>query len=177
MLATFSAILRISRLESGAYRRSFAQTNVVELVRDIYDLYRAAAEERGAQIRFETGPGGEQAFCLSADRELLAQAFTNIVDNALKYCGSPGLVTIRVDTDEDSVTVAVSDNGPGIPAEDRDRITERFVRLDAARDLPGTGLGLTLVKAVVEAHRGRLVFDDRGPGLVVTVSLPRRGSS
>ncbi len=177
LLATFSAILRISRLESGAYRRSFATTNVAELVRDIHDLYRAAAEERGAELRLAIGPGDAGAFSLLADRELLAQAFTNIVDNALKYCGTRGEVEIRVDADPSGVNVVVSDNGPGIAAADRERVTERFMRLESARDLPGSGLGLTLVKAVVDAHGGELRFDDNRPGLSVTVHIPRQAAA
>jgi len=177
LLATFAAILRISRLESGAYRVYFSDTDVVALLRDICDLYSAVAEECGADLRFEVARDDLQQFRLPADRELLAQALTNIVDNAVKYCGKPGKVLVRVSSGPAGIDITVADNGPGIAAADRGRVTERFVRLDAARDLPGTGLGLTLAKAVVDAHGGTLRFDDSRPGRVVSIHLPYQSAS
>jgi len=169
LLATFTATLRIARLESGAYRSAFDRTDVAELVRDLAELYEAVAEERGVELVCEIG---DPVYAM-VDRELVAQALTNLIDNAFKYCGDPGRVELRVESTDDVVRIRVCDNGPGIPENDRDRVTDRFVRLEAARGKPGNGLGLTLVRAVADQHGGKLVLGDNGPGLQATLQLPR----
>jgi signal transduction histidine kinase len=172
LLATFTAILRIARLESGSYRAAFERSDVAALALDVGELYEAVAEERNITLDREVSePAGADV-----DRELIAQALTNLIDNALKYCGAPGQVRLRVEADARTVRIIVSDNGSGIPAADRDRVTNRFVRLETARDRPGNGLGLSLVKAVANHHGGRLIFGDNAPGLVATLELPREGS-
>lgn len=168
LLTTFTAILRIARLESGSYRVAFERTDITALTRDVAELYEAVAEERG--IEFECEPGAPA--WADVDRELIAQAVTNLIDNALKYCGVPGRVRLSVSTEAGTVCLRVSDNGGGIPAADRERVSNRFVRLEAARGQPGNGLGLSLVKAVAIQHGGRLVLGDNDPGLVATLELP-----
>jgi signal transduction histidine kinase len=106
------------------------------------------------------------------DRELLAQALTNLLDNALKYTPVGGHIDLEVKRNGDRVVVVVADSGPGIPPESREKVLERFARLDESRSLPGNGLGLALVRAVSDQHDGRLVLTDNGPGLRVTLSLP-----
>jgi signal transduction histidine kinase len=110
-----------------------------------------------------------------ADRQLLAQALSNLVDNALKYGATEGATPeIRVSgaIEGENVVISVADRGPGIAAEDRGRVTERFVRLDASRSKPGNGLGLSLVSGVMKLHKGSLVLDDNAPGLVARLVLP-----
>lgn len=169
LLATFTAILRIARLESGAYRSAFERTNVAELASDVGELYEAVTEESGVEFVCELN---ETAWAM-VDRELIAQALTNLIDNALKYCGEPGRIELRVTTTNDGVRILVGDNGPGIPESDRDRVTDRFVRLESARHRPGNGLGLPLVKAVADQHGGQLILTDNHPGLAAILDLPR----
>lgn len=173
LLATFTAILRIARLESRAWQSAFERTDLAKLARDVGELYEAVAEDRG--IHFDCART-EPAWAM-ADRELIAQALTNLLDNALKYCGEPGHVALRVETTAEHIRLLVSDNGTGIPAADRERVTNRFVRLETARDRPGNGLGLPLVKAVAEQHRGALILGDNHPGLVATLEIPRNSDN
>ena len=111
------------------------------------------------------------------DRELLAQALTNLLDNAVKYTPDGGRIDVEVTAAPRSYVLSVADTGPGIPAHERERMLERFTRLDSARSLPGNGLGLALVKAVAEQHDGRLTLGDRKPGLIVELELPAAATS
>jgi signal transduction histidine kinase len=168
VLATFNALLRIARVESGAYRSAFTTVDLAEIVRDVGELYQAAAEERHITLRCEPAAAVE----VFGDRELLAQVLTNLVDNALKYTPSGGTVRVQLEREGDTARLSVADTGPGIPAADRSRVLQRFARLDQARSMPGNGLGLALVNAVSVQHHGRLTLADNAPGLVVTVELP-----
>jgi signal transduction histidine kinase len=168
VLETFNALLRIARVESGAFRSAFAAVDLGKIVRDVCELYQAAADER----RIALACDGRAAVEVFGDRELLAQALTNVLDNAMKYTPPGGAVTVALERDDDRARVRVADTGPGIPAADRDRVLQRFARLDRARSQPGNGLGLALVKAVADQHHGRLVLGDNAPGLVVTIELP-----
>jgi signal transduction histidine kinase len=169
LLATFNALLRIARVESGAYRSAFEKVEVGRIVHDICDLYRAAADERQIELRCESAT----TVTVFGDRELLAQALTNLLDNALKYTSGPGRVDVRLEQTGTRMRLRVTDSGPGIPASERERVLERFSRLDAARSKPGNGLGLAMVKAIAEQHDGRLRFEDNAPhGLVAILELP-----
>jgi signal transduction histidine kinase len=169
LLATFTAILRIARLESRGYRSAFERCDIAKLATDVAELYQAVAEQDNIDFVCEAG----QPAWASVDRQLIAQALTNLIDNALKYCGNPGSIKMRVESDNDNVRISVADNGRGIPVAERDHVLSRFVRLDAARDKPGNGLGLPLVKAIADQHGGTLVLDDNEPGLIVRLVLPR----
>jgi signal transduction histidine kinase len=168
VLDTFNALLRIARVESGAHRSAFAAVDLGRIVGDVAELYQAAADERRIELVCETAANVE----VFGDRELLAQALTNLLDNAVKYAPAGGRVTLRLTRTDDTARVSVADNGPGVPAADRERVLQRFTRLDQARSLPGNGLGLALVKAVAAQHHGRLTLDDNAPGLIVTLELP-----
>jgi signal transduction histidine kinase len=168
VLATFNALLRIARVESGAYRSAFVNIDLAPIVRDVCELYQAAAEERQVALRCQAAEPVE----VFGDRELLAQVLTNLVDNALKYTPPGGNVRVELTRDKDTARLAVADSGPGIPASDRARVLQRFTRLDQARSQPGNGLGLALVNAVTLQHHGRLTLGDAGPGLFVTLELP-----
>jgi signal transduction histidine kinase len=168
VLATFNALLRIARVESGAYRRAFATIDLGPIADDVADLYEASAEENLVEIRRSIA-GDARIF---GDRELLAQALTNLIDNAIKYTPVGGHVDLEVKRNGDRVIVVVADSGPGIPAEARERVLQRFARLDESRSKPGNGLGLALVRAVCDQHDGKLVLSDNAPGLRVTLTLP-----
>jgi signal transduction histidine kinase len=168
VLATFNALLRIARVESGAYRSAFTTVDLQPIVHDVCELYQAAAEEQQVALH-AAAPESVEVY---GDRELLAQVLTNLVDNAIKYTPPKGAVRVELARDGDRALLRVADSGPGIPAEDRSRVLQRFTRLDRARSQPGNGLGLALVNAVTLQHHGRLTLGDNAPGLVVTLELP-----
>lgn len=174
LLDTFNALLRIARVESGAYRSAFATIDLGGIVKDACELYQAAAEDRKITLSCHV-PG--QPARVFGDRELLAQALTNLLDNAIKYTPEGGRVNVRLERDGDRATVSVADSGSGVPIADRERVLARFSRLDRARSKPGNGLGLALVRAVAEQHDGRLVLEDNAPGLIVRIDLPIRPPS
>lgn len=168
VLATFNALLRIARVESGAFRAAFATVDLSRIARDVCELYQAAADEHGIELVARLDSKVE----VFGDRELLAQALTNLLDNAVKYTPRGGKITVSLTRTAETARLVVADTGPGIPAADRDRVLQRFARLDQSRSLPGNGLGLALVKAVTAQHHGKLVLGDNAPGLVVTLELP-----
>ena len=170
LLATFNALLRIARIESGAYRSAFAPVDLAVIARDVCELYQAAADERHIELVCTTGT---QALVVG-DRELLAQALTNLLDNAVKHTPDGGRIDVVVEAApaRPAYELRVTDTGPGIPAHARERVLERFTRLDRSRSLPGNGLGLALVKAVAEQHDARLALFDNRPGLGVELEIP-----
>ncbi|MCX7347977.1 MAG: HAMP domain-containing sensor histidine kinase, partial [Alphaproteobacteria bacterium] len=147
--------------------------DVSELIADVAELYEPMAEEEGGTLVASAAPG----LHVLGDRQLLAQALTNLLDNALKYGARDGetpQITVSGALEDDKVVITVADHGPGIPAEDRGRVTDRFVRLDESRTKPGNGLGLSLVWGVMKLHKGALVLEDNAPGLKASLVLPIR---
>ena len=173
VLDTFNAILRLSRVQAGA-TGSFRRTNVTGITDELAELYQPVCEEK--RLAFTYAPQGE-LFVL-ADRDLVAQAMSNLMDNAVKYTPEGGAIRLEARRSVDGdVDLSVIDSGSGIPAADRERAIERFVRLEQSRSQPGSGLGLSLAAAVAEAHTGKLVLADGGgpptrPGLSATLRLP-----
>jgi signal transduction histidine kinase len=135
------------------------------LVTDAADLYGAVAEERALVL--DTLVSG--APLVQGDRDLLFQALVNLVDNAVKYTPRGGRVTLQAGVDDGSAFLRVADSGPGIPVEDHEKVLERFYRLERSRSTPGSGLGLSLVAAVAQAHQAVLLLEDNSPGLRVTM--------
>jgi signal transduction histidine kinase len=168
LLATFSALLRIARIESGSYDAEFETVALDRLVDDALELYQGVAEARAIRLAADCEPGST----LAGDRNLLFQAIANLLDNALKFAPDASTVNVGVHREPGAIRVQVADAGPGIPAGERERVTQRFARLDQSRSLPGSGLGLSLVKAVAELHRGTLELSDNAPGLRVSLRLP-----
>ncbi|GLS35828.1 two-component sensor histidine kinase [Mesorhizobium tianshanense] len=172
LIKTFNAILMISRLEAGYSSESTSRVDLAASVRDVVELYEPVAEEAG--VTLETSM--QDAFVVEGNRELIGQALSNIVDNAIKYStDSTAEPTVRVALDRvgREVRLSVSDNGQGIPDDaDRARATERFVRLEKSRSQPGSGLGLSLAKAIMKFHSGRLDLLPGDPGLSVVMSFP-----
>lgn len=175
LIRTFNAILMISRLEAGYSAESVAKVDLADAVRDVVELYEPAAEEVG--VALQSTVSGE--FVIEGNRELIGQALSNIVDNAIKYSAEgTEKPTVRVTLEKapGEVRLAVTDNGQGIADHaDRQRATERFVRLEHSRTQPGSGLGLSLAKAVMTFHGGRLDLLPADPGLSVLMSFPERG--
>lgn len=170
LIRTFNAILMISRLEAGSSADALEQIDLSAILRDVVELYEPSAEE--ANVRLELGE--LQEISISGNRELISQAISNILDNALKYSSEAidPQVRLSLTSEQDRALVVISDNGPGIAKEDRARATERFVRLEASRSQPGSGLGLSLAQAVMRFHGGTLELDDAEPGLRVTMEFP-----
>jgi signal transduction histidine kinase len=169
LLRLFAAILRISEVEGGAVRRTFARVDVTDLVADLCDSFAPALADGGRTLSCDTSPG----LALVGDRELLAQALINLLENAQHHTPTSTHITVTATGKPDVVQLTVADDGPGVPAADRDRITRRFARLDSSRGTPGHGLGLNLVVAVAQVHGGTVTIDDNQPGLRVTITLPR----
>jgi signal transduction histidine kinase len=171
LLDTFNALLSIARAEAGQARSGLVPVDAAELIADVADLYEPLAEEEGGTLTASAGPG----LTVLGDRQLLAQALTNLLDNALKYGARDGEtpdITVTGALEDDKVVITVADHGAGIPPEDRGRVTERFVRLDQSRTKPGNGLGLSLVSGVMKLHKGALVLEDNQPGLSAKLVLP-----
>jgi signal transduction histidine kinase len=173
LIRTFEALLRIARVEAGSTGVALTRVDAVEIASEAAEFYEPVAEEAGARILLEAR--GTQT--ILGDRNLLSQALANLIDNALKYGrptlpGAEPVVRIAVERRGDSVVLSVADNGPGVPAAERGRVLERFVRLETSRSEPGSGLGLSLVQAVATLHKGSLTLGDAGPGLVVAMAIP-----
>jgi signal transduction histidine kinase len=171
LIRTFNAILMISRLEAGYSAESTVPVDLDTIVQDVVELYEPVAEELGVGLE-ASAEGGHK---IVGNRELIGQALSNIVDNAIKYsagsCERPA-VTVRAESVDDEIRLTVADNGPGIPEDDHERATERFVRLERSRTQPGSGLGLSLAKAIMKFHGGRLDLSSGNPGLTVAMVFP-----
>lgn len=175
LLGTFNAILRLSRLEAGESGK-LERTDLSELAREFADLYQPACEDAGQTFYFAI----DSNLAVLGDRGLIAQALSNLIDNAIKYTPEGGTISFEARRSKTSsaVDLIVTDSGPGIPETDRARVTERFVRLEKSRSEPGSGLGLSLVEAVADLHKGTLTLGDGkgptdAPGLRAVLSLPR----
>ena len=169
LLATFNALLTISRAESGARLHQFAALDPAELVGDVVELYEPLAQEKNQSVTVNLTPG----LRLQGDRHLLFQAVANLLDNAVKYTPPNGYIQASVQVISGQIEIAVSDSGPGIPADQYDRVQERFARLDETRTTPGNGLGLSLVRAVAGLHLAQLHLSGNDPGLRVSLLFSR----
>ena len=171
ILATFNAILDIALAESGALRDDFEDLDLGQLVADVAELYEPLAEESGSPLQLETAPD----LAVRGNRHLLSQALANLLDNAVKYGAGQGVIKVKVAKNGEGLEISVADHGPGIPAEQRDAVLKRFVRLEGSRSAPGSGLGLALVAAVAHLHGWDLRLDDNEPGLRVTLRTESGG--
>jgi len=172
LIKTFDALLMISKVEAGARTAELEPVDLTSVVRDIYELFEPSAEAEGVTLTIDLG----KQQTVNGNRELLAQALTNLLDNALKYGAGAETPVVHVSvTEQDgNLALSVSDNGPGIDEADRARVTERFVRLDPSRSQEGAGLGLGLVRAIAHMHGGDLTLSDNKPGLKATLEFPNR---
>jgi signal transduction histidine kinase len=180
LIRTFNALLMIARAESGQARDNMTDFDAAEVAHGIHELYEPLAEDKGLTLEVAADTA-----TVHGNRELISQALANLVENAIKYgqpvaaradggAKSPDIL-IEAHRDGDNVLLSVTDHGPGIPEGDRQRAVERFVRLEASRTQPGSGLGLSLASAVATLHGGDLRLADSQPGLRVTLVIPSRG--
>jgi signal transduction histidine kinase len=178
LIKTFDALLSIARLEAGASSTQEESFDLSAMVRGVCDLYEPLAEETGIDLKLN----GQAGIMVSGRHQLLAQAVANVLDNAVKYGaaeagamnGAHGEITVSVLPKGDVAQIIIADRGPGIPQQDRDRVFKRFVRLEASRSQPGSGLGLSLAAAVAHLHGGELILLDNAPGLKAVFSLKRQ---
>ena len=187
LIRTFNALLMIARAESGQARDNMTDFDAADVAQGIQELYEPLAEDKGLTLAVAAEPAK-----IRGNRELVSQALANLVENAIKYgqpvatplemaadgpvsAAKPPDILIEARRDGSDVLLSVTDHGPGIPEPDRQRAVERFVRLEASRTQPGSGLGLSLASAVATLHGGDLRLADSQPGLRVTLVIPSRG--
>lgn len=168
VMRMLSMLMEITRSESVS-RDRFASLDPSALIEEIAELYSPVAEDAGMRFTavLESPPPR-----LILHRELLTQAITNLIDNALRHAGEGGEVTLRLTGQASETRIQVEDRGPGIAEADRGEALRRFGRLDNARSMPGAGLGLSLIEAVARLHGGRLELGDNAPGLIAAIVLP-----
>ncbi|MFO1170902.1 MAG: ATP-binding protein [Hyphomicrobiaceae bacterium] len=168
VLDTFTALLRISEIEAGARAAGFRAVDLSALGQKLGDTYAAVVEDSGRHLATAIAP----ALSVRGDPDLLTQAVANLIENAVRHTPPGSRIVLTVGDSGGAPSIAVADNGPGIPPEARGAVLGRFSRLDASRSSPGHGLGLALVAAVAELHGATLVLTDNHPGLRVELTLP-----
>jgi signal transduction histidine kinase len=173
LIRTFNALLMISRVEAGSAVAEMSDVDLSGIVDDCVELYEPVAEESALRLEADIQPG----ITISGNRELIGQALGNLIDNAIKYADGAENPVMRVEMKKSGVNavLTVADHGPGIPENMRREVVKRFVRLDESRSKPGTGLGLSLVEAVMEMHHGSLALsatEPEGKGLTVRMVFP-----
>jgi len=167
LLSMLSTALSISRAEAGIGREMLVETDIGHLLTDIAEIYGPLVEEEGTEIAMNAPEG----LVFAVHRPLVSQAIGNLIENALKYADGGRRITLEAHRDKDMLTLIVADDGPGIPPELHETALRRFGRLDEARRLSGSGLGLSLVAAVARLHGGRVALEDNAPGLRVVITL------
>jgi len=173
LLSTFNALLRIARIESKHRLVGFVQVDLTQLVQDLAELYEPLAADKEQQLVVQVREG----VSAEGDRDLLFQAAANLVDNAIKYSPPGGRIELSAKIHAGQPEISVADSGPGIPREMREKVFQRFFRLDDSRSTPGSGLGLSLVRAVAELHGAGIRMEANEPGLRVDLRFGRSGES
>ena len=168
MQRVLTALLQIAEAESGTVGARPEPVALDLMLDELAELYQPQAEQQGVSLTVSSEPGR----CVLGHRQLLAQAVANLIDNALKFTPAGGQVELRTEAREGRVVICVTDSGPGIPADERHRAVEPFVRLGNAPPRDGSGLGLNLAAAVARLHGGSLVLEDNSPGLAARLDLP-----
>lgn len=174
LIKVFNALLMIARAEAGSTPGALSDLDLAQIVRDVGELYEPVAEEAKLALIVRA----DEAARVRGNRELLGQALSNLVDNAVKY-GAPGPgvaqpaeIRLELGRENGMALLIVSDHGAGVPPADRERVLDRFVRLEKSRAQPGFGLGLSLVAAIARLHGGSFHIEDNGPGVRAVLSLP-----
>jgi signal transduction histidine kinase len=169
IVETFEALLSIAQLEAGLKKQRFREVDISDIVTTLADDYQPVAEEYGHDLRFQDRGDYPPIF---GDAELLTQLFANLVENSIHHCPKGSLINLKLSEAGQHVVFEITDNGPGIPKEERGNVFRRLYRLEKSRTSPGHGLGLSLVSAIVFLHEGTIELADSSPGLKVTVAFP-----
>jgi len=172
LLGTFNALLSIAEAEAGSRRETMAVVDLAEIARSVAELYEPVADDKGLALSVDS----DATIAVNGDRHLLSQAIANLLDNALKYTPA-GKVALSAHARDGTARVEVADSGPGVPADRREAVFDRFVRLEGSRSTPGNGLGLSLVRAVARLHGGEAWLEDNAPGLTAIFTLPMADTS
>jgi signal transduction histidine kinase len=168
VIRIFDALLRLAEIDAGMRRSGFVALDVADLAANAVEFYAPAAELKNISLTFRS----DGSLPVSGDSILLAQAMSNLIDNALKFAPVNGAIEVAVlKRDDGRAEISVSDNGPGISDAEKSKVVERFYRGDASRGTPGVGLGLSLVQAVAKLHGSTLELSDRSPGLRVALTV------
>jgi signal transduction histidine kinase len=166
---TFDALLRIAQIESRSRRAQFVDIDLTDIVRDIHEIYDVIASEEGHLLRLVVP---EEELRLLGDPDLIRQMLTNLLANSIRHTPAGSAIALELAHRGKGMALTISDNGPGIPQAERSRVLERFYRLDKSRTTEGSGLGLSMVKAICELHDASIELSDNAPGLKVTVIFP-----
>jgi signal transduction histidine kinase len=170
ILETFGALLRIAQIEAGTRRSGFQPVSLGALLSELIEAYQPVAEERAQKLDAQIAPD----LWVLGDRDLLMQMFANLIDNAVAHSVVGADLSVQAVSAVRGIEVIVSDSGPGIPAQYRQAVLQRFYRLDRSRSTPGSGLGLSLVSAVASLHDATLALEDNEPGLRCVIAFPMR---
>jgi signal transduction histidine kinase len=170
VLTTFHALLRIGQIEAGAGRARFEPVDLSAVMERVRLAYETAAEDGGKTLSAQIMP----SVMVDGDPQLLTQLFANLLENALRHAGESAHISMKLTLVGGAASAVVADDGPGVPAEEQDRVLRRFYRLDASRSTPGSGLGLALVVAIADLHDAQLSLSNNDPGLVVEVRFAGR---
>lgn len=165
LLTTFNALLRIANIESGKRSAAFSHTDLELILSDVVDMYEPIAQAKNVTLHYHSQPA-----TIVGDKDLLFQAFANLIDNAVKFTEPGNDVDIRLYSNAQRIHIEIEDEGPGVAVEHRNKVFQRFYRTDASRNTPGSGLGLSLVKAVLELHKATIGLNTgKKGGLVVCI--------
>ncbi|MFT3732545.1 MAG: ATP-binding protein [Hyphomicrobium sp.] len=167
---TFDALLRITQIEAGARKSRFVTVDLASLLADVRDVYDIVAEDSGDRLSYSSSCDGPAQ--VRGDPELLVQLFANLVENSIRHCPADTAISITLSAESGAYIVSVADTGPGIPEQERQNVFRRLYRLERARSTDGSGLGLSLVAAIVELHGAKIALSDNAPGLKAEVRFP-----
>ena len=167
-IETFNALLRISQIEAGARKARFEPIDLSVLLEKLADVYTEVAADEGHRFDCAITPG----IHVFGDGELLTQMVANVLENAINHCREPALIALSLCNEGPSAVLAIADNGPGIPADEREKVFRRLYRLDRSRTTPGSGLGLSMVAAIADLHGAGIHALDNDPGLAMRITFP-----
>ncbi len=173
--STFEALLRIAQIEAGARKSKFVGLDLLPTLHTAAEVYDAVVEEQEQTFQLVLDPSVElnAGLHLIGDKDLLLQMIVNLIENAIRHCPKGTHIELSSGVANGAVWLSVSDNGPGIPAEDRDKVFQRLYRLEKSRTTPGSGLGLSLVKAVADLHCATITVGDNEPGLIIKLNFDK----
>ena len=173
ILKNLNALLSIARLETGLNQDQTEDVSVATLLEDVCDLYGPLAEEKG--MHFEQSIKLKKDHIVKMNAQLMAQALSNLIENAFFYAGEGKKIIVSAEETENSIALIIADNGPGISTENREKALERFSRLSPERSQGGMGLGLYLVSVIMKIHKFKLSLEDNEPGLRAKIIISWEG--
>lgn len=165
---TFAALLRIAQIEAGDRRARFKTVDLTQLMENVAEIYEPVAEESGQKLILATEA---EKLEIWGEAALLTQVLANLIENSIRHCPEQTMIKLEAGRSDQGIWLSVSDNGPGIPIELHQKVFQRLYRVQQHRQTPGTGLGLSLVKAVAELHCGSIIIDDNAPGVRVLIQF------